>query len=114
VELSFPNKFETYLAAGRPVLFHGPHYAGVAEAVRQHNVGLCVHSLQEEEIAGALRLLITDRSLLESLSRAALAAFEAEFNARTMLRQFAELIGVDPHLLHERGPDGAMPRAAVA
>ncbi|MCK4374507.1 MAG: hypothetical protein KAX19_04230 [Candidatus Brocadiae bacterium] len=101
VELSFPNKFETYLAAGRPILFHGPPYAGVAEAVRQYGVGLCVHSLDQDEIVAALERLATDSALRSSLSRAALAAFRAEFNARVMMAQFAELIGVSPALLND-------------
>jgi len=99
VELSFPNKFETYLAAGRPVLFHGPAYAGIAQTIRQYGVGLCVHSLDEAEITGAVERLILDNSLKESCSRAALAAFHAEFNATKMIANFAELIGIDPDML---------------
>lgn len=99
VELSFPNKFETYLAAGRPVLFHGPAYAGIAEAVRQNAVGLCVHSLNERELVAALEEMIGNVQLRESFGRAAISAFRAEFNGLVMMRRFAELIGVDPALL---------------
>jgi glycosyltransferase involved in cell wall biosynthesis len=102
VELSFPNKFETYLAAGRPVLFHGPSYAGIAEAVKQYGVGMCVHSLNEEEMTAALERLIRDKRLRESFGLAALAAFHAQFNATVMMEQFAELIGVDPGLLQQQ------------
>lgn len=116
VELSFPNKFETYMAAGRPVLFHGPQYAGVAEAVREHGVGLCVHSQDGDEITNALERLVGDKSLRDSLGRAALAAFRAEFNAATMMNQFAELIGVEPELLRGARTAGdnarPLPRAA--
>jgi hypothetical protein len=98
-ELSFPNKFETYLAAGRPVLFHGPEYAGIAEAVDKYGVGLCVHSLSEEAIAASLERMISDFHLRESFSRAAILAFHAEFNAGVMMKNFAELIGVDPTVL---------------
>jgi glycosyltransferase involved in cell wall biosynthesis len=104
-ELSFPNKLQTYLAAGRPVLFHGPAYAGIAETVRKYGIGLCVHSLEEEEIGKALTRLIVDQSLRESLSRAALAAFHAEFNATRMMTNFAELIGVAPGLLLGKSPE---------
>lgn len=99
VELSFPNKFETYVAAGRPVFFHGPAYAGVAEIIRQYGVGLCVHSLCLEEIGLALEKMITDSFLRESFSRAALSAFHLEFNAKVMMKNFAELIGVKPEIL---------------
>ena len=98
VELSFPNKFETYLAAGRPVFFHGPAYAGVAETIKQHSVGLCVHSLCPEEIGSTLEKMIVDSSLRESFNRAALSAFHSEFNEKVMMKNFAELIGVEPEL----------------
>jgi glycosyltransferase involved in cell wall biosynthesis len=103
-ELSFPNKFETYLAAGRPVLFHGPDYAGIAAAVQEYGVGICVHSLNQDEIASALERLILDASLRETLSQRATAAFQAEFNAAVMMKNFATLIGVDPDSLMGEKP----------
>jgi glycosyltransferase involved in cell wall biosynthesis len=99
VELSFPNKFETYLAAGRPILFHGPEYAGIRETIMKYGVGICIHSLSQDEIVSALERLIADSSLRDSLSHACAAAFDSEFNATAMMRQFAELIGVHPEIL---------------
>jgi glycosyltransferase involved in cell wall biosynthesis len=95
-ELSFPNKFETYLAAGRPVLCHGPEYAGIAATIREYDVGLCVHSLNPKEIAAAVERLIVDRDLRWSLGDAAIKAFYQEFNAAKMMANFAELIGLAP------------------
>lgn len=100
-ELSFPNKFETYLAAGRPIFFHGPEYAGIAKTMQDYQVGLCLHSLNPAAIAAALERFIADQPFRDTCSRAALRAFEQEFNARVMIRNFAELIGVDPTLLLE-------------
>ncbi len=91
-EFSFPNKFETYLAAGKPVLFHGPEYAGITEIIHKYGVGLCVHSLKEEEIIRAVERLAQDAALRNSFSRAAIAAFHAEFNAKTMMRNFEKFI----------------------
>ena len=99
VKLSFPNKFETYLAAGRPVLFHGPEYAGIGEAVRKYGVGLCLHSLSQPEIIAAVDRMINDIQLRESFSRAAILAFHSEFNANVMMANFAGLIGIDPGFL---------------
>lgn len=98
-ELSFPNKFETYLAAGRPVLFHGPAYAGIARTIVQYGVGPSVHSLDKAEIEATLKQLILDPPLREKFSQASLTAFQSEFNADKMIRNFASLIGVDPDLL---------------
>jgi hypothetical protein len=95
VELSFPNKFETYIAAARPILFHGPEYAGIAKTISQYGVGLCVHSLEHEEILVAIERLILDQPLLGFFTTAAASAFRQEFNASKMMQNFAEMIGVD-------------------
>ena len=99
VELSFPNKLETYLAVGRPVLFHGPAYAGVATVIRQYGVGMCLHSLDHRAVMACLEKLISDKVIRESFSRASIAAFRSEFNADSMVRTLATLIGVDPAVL---------------
>lgn len=101
-ELSFPNKFETYLAAARPVLYHGPAYAGIAQTVKNFGVGVCVHSLEKGEIEAAVTGLILDQSAREKFSRASLAAFHAEFNAGQMMKNFAELIGVGSRYFPEK------------
>jgi hypothetical protein len=102
-ELSFPNKFETYLAAGRPVLFHGPEYAGIGEAVQKYGVGLCLHSLSQPEIIAAVDKMITDIQLRESFSRAAILAFHSEFNSHVMMANFAALIGIDSRIFVGQG-----------
>lgn len=99
VELSFPNKFETYLAAGRPVFYHGPEYSGIVETMKKYGVGLCVHTLSPEEIGSAVEKMISDSSLSDSFSRAAISAFHSEFNASVMMKNFAELVGVAPEIL---------------
>jgi len=96
VELSFPNKFETYLAAGRPVLYHGPAYAGIARTVRDYGVGWCVHSLDQGAVAAALVRVIQDEPARAACSQASQRAFALEFNAGVMLANFARLIGAAP------------------
>ncbi len=91
-ELSFPNKFETYLAAGRPILFHGPSYAGIAESIREYGVGLNLHSLEQQEIMANLETIIANVPLRDSFTAAATNAFYKEFNADVMLRNYYELI----------------------
>jgi hypothetical protein len=103
VELSFANKFETYIAAGRPVFFHAPPYAGMGDAIRKYGVGVCVHTLQEDDVCEAIERLVTDAPLRASMTRSAVAAFHAEFNASVMMRNFAELIGVDRAVFEEAG-----------
>ena len=57
-EFSFPTKFTTYLAAGRPVLYHGPAYAGITRTIHQYNLGTLVCSLDLEEVVASLASLL--------------------------------------------------------
>ncbi len=106
-EFSFPTKLTTYLAAGRPVLYQGPEYAGASRIMRDWGLGLCVHSREQEEISPVIKHLILDEPLKENFSRAAREAFAKEFNARVMLDNFLRLIDVNsPRVAWSgQGPD---------
>ena len=54
VELSFPNKVSLYLAAGRPILYHGPERATPTRFLERWPVGVSCHSLEPQPIADAL------------------------------------------------------------
>ena len=100
-ELSFPTKLTTYMAAGRPVLYHGPEYAGVTRIIRAYGLGLCVHSREPEILSLLIKSLITDRELQKALSKASLAAFAGEFNMEVMLKNFASLLGREGLPFHD-------------
>jgi hypothetical protein len=104
VELSFPNKFETYVAATRPTLYHGPAYAGIAATILEYNVGACVHSLDRDVVVRAVADMIGDIDRRRAFERAALAAFEREFNSRVMARNFKSLIGFEDSPSEARWP----------
>jgi hypothetical protein len=95
-ELSFPTKLTTYLAAGRPVLYHGPPYADASRLMATWRLGVRVHSLAGAGLEAALKLLGRDRQLQNTCHQAAAAAFRQEFNSTVMQGNFARLIGVDP------------------
>jgi glycosyltransferase involved in cell wall biosynthesis len=93
-ELSFPTKLTTYVAAGRPVLYHGPEYAGVNKIIQHYGLGVCVYSLKPDIVALTVKLLLTDRDLRREISHASLTAFVREFNTEVMLKNFANLLGL--------------------
>jgi hypothetical protein len=95
-QLSFPTKLTTYLAAGRPVLYHGPADADVSSIIRTQGLGLRVHSLASEDLKAAVTRLATDRQVHHDCQRAADRAFHLEFNDAVMRRNFAKLIGIAP------------------
>jgi hypothetical protein len=92
-ELSFPTKLTTYLAAGRPVLYHGPAYAWAAQVMRDWRLGISIHSLCPDDICRESKPLMTEETWRENFSQAAREAFEKEFNARVMQANFVRLTG---------------------
>jgi hypothetical protein len=94
VRLCFPNKLSTYLAAGRPVFFHGPRDSSPARFFSRFPVGLCCHSLEEGEIVKALRRFVTDKEFYALAAQAGQVAFDTEINLHVFRRQFASLIGI--------------------
>ena len=94
VRQSFPTKLATYLAAGRPVFFHGPEDSSPAHFFRRFPVGLCCHSMEEPDIIECLRRFASDREFYATATAAGKAALEQELSLHVFLRQFAMLIGV--------------------
>jgi len=95
VRLCFPTKLATYLAAGRPVLYHGPEDSSPAQFLRRFPAGLCCHSLEESQIIESLRRLATDRELYTLAVQAGQMALDEELDLRVFLRRFAALIGIE-------------------
>ena len=99
VRQSFPTKLATYLAAGRPVFFHGPEDSSPAHFFRRFPVGLCCHSMEESDIIECLRRFAIDREFYAMATAAGRAALDQELNLHVFLRQFAKLIGVTKNQL---------------
>ncbi len=106
-ELSFPTKLTTYLAAGRPVLYHGPAWAGAQEVMQRWQVGLSVNSLDPAAVSRVMVRLSLDEPLKEKFSLASREAFMEEFNSRVMLARFRQLIGLEaaPPSRHKQNQD---------
>ncbi len=94
--LCFPNKITTYLAAGIPILFHGPEYSSVTSFFRRFHVGLCCNSLEQSVIIECLRRFIVDKDLYSGATAAGQEALDQELDLRVFLKRFAELIGIEP------------------
>jgi hypothetical protein len=97
--LYFPTKLSAYLAAGRPVLFHGPADSSPTDFLRRFPAGLCCDSLDADRIVESLRRLASDPALYASAVRAGQEALDAELGLDVFLRRFAELVGVGDGVL---------------
>lgn len=90
--LSFPSKLVTYLAAGRPVVFHGPDYASPARYLERNKAALCCYSLESDKIIETIRLLITDLALYKELTHNGASAFQRDFTYATMKKNFYKFL----------------------
>jgi glycosyltransferase involved in cell wall biosynthesis len=90
--LSFPSKLITYLAAGRPILFHGPEYASPAKYLEENKAGLCCYSLEPDQIFEQIKLLATDRDIYRSLAQNGSIAFAQDFTHEKMKASFYKFL----------------------
>jgi glycosyltransferase involved in cell wall biosynthesis len=97
--LSFPAKVTTYLAAGRPVLFHGPHYASPARFLIENKAGLCCHSLEPRTIIDACEQLCSDVDFYQELTKNGRAAFEKYLTISSLRKNFADFLQVEDNVL---------------
>lgn len=98
--LSFPGKLSTFLAAGRPVLFHGPAYSSPAKFLKENKAGLLCHSLDKSEILNSFSQIISDETLYAELAQNGRTAFESYLTLKSLRNSFAEFLKVDEALLN--------------
>jgi hypothetical protein len=99
VELSFPNKVSLYLAAGRPILFHGPEHSTPTRFLERWPVGVACHSSDPRVIADALTMAGSDAGFHARAAAAIPQVLRAELGLHVFRRQFAEFVGVDEFVL---------------
>jgi len=93
--LSFPGKLPTFLASGRPVLFHGPVDSSPACFLRDHSAGQLCHSLDPTEIIASLSNLIRNQDIYAELTRNGRDAFDHHLTLKSMRRSFAEFLQIE-------------------
>ena len=88
VRLCFPNKLTTYLAAGRPVLYHGPRASSPAEFLARYRAGVTCHSLAADEIRAALTGLFESEAVYAAAVAEGQRALDEELNLDEFDRRF--------------------------
>lgn len=83
--LMSPSKLHSSLAAGVPIVYVGPEGTNVDAAIGRHGCGVSVRNGDVDGLVGAVERLRTDPTHRAELSRAARAAFEAEYCDRRTL-----------------------------
>lgn len=97
--LSFPSKLTTYLAAGRPVLFHGPDYASPSNFLAANNAGVCCNSLNTDDILFALSELVNNKQLYSTTCSNGSIAFHKHLTLDVMKQSFADFLNLPADIL---------------
>lgn len=90
--LSFPSKLTTYLASGRPVLFHGPKYASPSRFLEARDAAIQCNSLAPEELLETIRFLVSNQSSYTRLVKNGLNAFYSCLTEKHTQTQFLKTL----------------------
>jgi len=93
--LSFPSKLVAYLAAGRPVIFHGPKSASPARYVVQHGAGLITENVFASSVYNVVERLAKDSELYARCAENATRAFMQDFTFERMRECFFEFLRIE-------------------
>lgn len=99
--LCFPSKLVTYLASGRPILFHGPEYSSPALFLKENNAAIFCHSLQPRKIFNAIESCAINEDLYYEIVQNGRAAFIRHLTKSTMRVNFAHFLDIDERFLNE-------------
>lgn len=89
---SFPAKVAAYLAAGRPVFFHGPDFAPASRFIREHRAGVTCDSLEPSAVVEDLERLLSDPDGFRRTAANAHQAFIDHLTLESLRRHFVEFI----------------------
>lgn len=91
---SSPAKMCEYLASGRPILVHAPADTYVATYFREHACGVVVDEPDPSSVTRALRRLLDDAKLRQTIVAAALACAHSDFSVDMAVGRFATTLGL--------------------
>jgi glycosyltransferase involved in cell wall biosynthesis len=92
--LSFPSKLSTYVAAGRPVLYHGPADSTPTHFLAKYAVGISCDSNNAASLLRAIECCAWDAELLGAYPAARSKALGEELGLEATVRRFAVFLGV--------------------
>jgi hypothetical protein len=111
VDYCFPSKLTTYMAAGRPTLYHGPESGSPMQFAREHPVLAGCHTLESRQIAEQLECLLTNTTRLAQMRAAIPHALDREFTRQVQRERLAWLLKL-PAVLEEESAETQLIGAA--
>jgi len=93
VRTAAPGKMGEYLAANRPILVHAPADSFLEWYFRDHECGLVIDRDDPNALADAIRRLMSDAALRQSVSERARQRASADFDLKQARAQIDRLLG---------------------
>lgn len=111
-EYSFPTKFTTYLAAGRPLLLLAPEYSALAEFCRDHDLPIVCTQPDAAALLEHLQRVASAPALARDIEQRQQAVAAEEFSVRVAREHVREWLGMDG-AVQESGQPLAAPKSAM-
>lgn len=92
--LCFPTKLSTYLATGRPILFHGPEGSSPTRFLQKYPAGISCHSLKNLAIIETIVKVMESESSYKMMCCAGQQALREEFDLSVYTSRFAQFIEI--------------------
>ena len=89
---SFPTKLSAYLAAGLPVLYHGPRGTAPDELMSRYPFGVACYSRKATDILDGLSRILSDNATVLRMRQARRAVLEEELGLHVMRHRFEQLL----------------------
>jgi hypothetical protein len=94
-KLSFPSKLSSYLASGRPVLFHGPDYSSPGRFLKENQAAALCFSLDANLLKVTIEKFILDDEYYEAICVNGRKAFDNFLSMDCMEKNFREFLQVE-------------------
>lgn len=100
---SFPTKFSTYAATGRPVFIHAPEYSSLHSFYKKYPVGIYCNSLEPSEVIAGFEKLVSNEEYYDQMANKTIEVANSEFSLENFQKQFAEFVGLDRNTILPSG-----------
>ena len=92
INTATPGKLTEYLIGGRPILIHAPKESYLVEYAKENDFALVVDEENVDQLANAIRRLLTDQELSNRLIRNAQATFLKNHDITKTVEKFKTLL----------------------
>jgi hypothetical protein len=85
---SLSTKMVSYLASGRPIIYHGPSTSAAGRLLARHHAAICLNTLELEPSISLLASMVRDITGIRNVTTSALALARSRFCASEIRERF--------------------------